>query len=139
MQRVGADIKKKFMDSVKSTWNTVYQMATFGGKTENLEQEIDRVLEGEINQQEMETNSTGSAEDLDPDMGPGRLNGGRRIDFVLQEGPLESINEYVFALGSHVCYWASEDTMLMMLREIYATMGVFTKTSQAEQDFYGFA
>ena len=35
----------------------------------------------------------------------GRLNGGRRIDYVLQEKPIESLNEYLFALGSHVCYW----------------------------------
>lgn len=35
----------------------------------------------------------------------GRLNGGQRIDYVLQEKPIESLNEYLFALGSHVCYW----------------------------------
>lgn len=35
----------------------------------------------------------------------GSLNGGRRIDYVLQEAPLESFNEYIFALSSHVCYW----------------------------------
>uniref|UniRef100_A0A8C4QXV0 DDHD domain-containing protein n=1 Tax=Eptatretus burgeri TaxID=7764 RepID=A0A8C4QXV0_EPTBU len=35
----------------------------------------------------------------------GRLNGGRRVDFVLQEAPIESVNEYLFALQSHLCYW----------------------------------
>ena len=35
----------------------------------------------------------------------GKLNGGCRIDYVLQEAPLESFNEYLFALTSHVCYW----------------------------------
>lgn len=35
----------------------------------------------------------------------GQLNGGRRIDYVLQEKPIESFNEYLFALGSHACYW----------------------------------
>lgn len=35
----------------------------------------------------------------------GRLNGGQRIDYVLQEKPIESLNEYLFALSSHVCYW----------------------------------
>lgn len=35
----------------------------------------------------------------------GRLNGGRRVDYVLQEAPLEFFNEYLFALTSHVCYW----------------------------------
>ena len=35
----------------------------------------------------------------------GQLNGGKRIDYVLQEAPLESFNEYLFAMGSHACYW----------------------------------
>lgn len=35
----------------------------------------------------------------------GKLNGGCRIDYVLQEAPLESFNEYLFALTSHVVYW----------------------------------
>lgn len=35
----------------------------------------------------------------------GNLNGGNRIDYVLQEAPLESFNEYLFALTSHVGYW----------------------------------
>lgn len=39
------------------------------------------------------------------DLPLGQLNGGRRIDYVLQEAPLEFFNEYIFALTSHVCYW----------------------------------
>lgn len=39
------------------------------------------------------------------DIGVGQLNGGRRIDYVLQEKPIESFNEYLFALASHACYW----------------------------------
>ena len=35
----------------------------------------------------------------------GRLNQGQRFDFVLQEKPIEILNEYLFALSSHVCYW----------------------------------
>lgn len=35
----------------------------------------------------------------------GLLNGGNRIDYVLQEKPIESFNEYLFALQSHLCYW----------------------------------
>lgn len=35
----------------------------------------------------------------------GKLNDSKRIDYVLQEAPLEFINEYIFALSSHVCYW----------------------------------
>jgi hypothetical protein len=35
----------------------------------------------------------------------GQLNSGRRIDYVLQEKPIETVNEYLFALGAHLCYW----------------------------------
>lgn len=42
MTRVSADIKEKLVDSVKSTWNTVYQLAMFN-RGENLEQEVDKV------------------------------------------------------------------------------------------------
>ena len=35
----------------------------------------------------------------------GKLNSGNRIDYVLQEAPLESFNEYLFALTSHVGFW----------------------------------
>ncbi|KAF5892770.1 phospholipase DDHD2 isoform X2, partial [Clarias magur] len=34
----------------------------------------------------------------------GKLNGGRRIDYVLQEKPIECFNEYLFAIQSHLCY-----------------------------------
>ncbi|CAF0726830.1 unnamed protein product [Brachionus calyciflorus] len=49
----------------------------------------------------------------------GRMNKGRRIDYVLQESPIESFNEYLFALASHVCYWESDDTLLLIIKEIY--------------------
>ncbi|XP_073510039.1 triacylglycerol hydrolase DDHD2 isoform X2 [Phyllobates terribilis] len=52
----------------------------------------------------------------------GMLNGGQRFDYVLQEKPIESFNEYLFALQSHLCYWTSEDTALLFLKEIYQTM-----------------
>lgn len=52
----------------------------------------------------------------------GTLNRGRRFDFVLQETPIESFNEYLFAIQSHLCYWESEDTALLVLREIYGNV-----------------
>merc|ERR1711953_1112061 len=54
------------------------------------------------------------------------INQGARVDHVLQEAPMESFNEYVFALASHLCYWESEDTMLLILRQIYANVGVYS-------------
>ena len=59
------------------------------------------------------------------------LNEGKRIDYVLQEAPYESFNEYVFALGSHLCYWESEDTSLMILKDIYGLLDVLTDEQMA--------
>ncbi|XP_010894631.1 phospholipase DDHD2 isoform X3 [Esox lucius] len=69
--------------------------------------------------------STGSAEEEEGhQVQVGMLNGGRRIDYVLQEAPIESFNEYLFAIQSHLCYWESEDTALLLLKEIYDKLGV---------------
>ncbi|KAK2718926.1 hypothetical protein QYM36_006067 [Artemia franciscana] len=54
----------------------------------------------------------------------GFLNEGRRIDYVLQESPLESIGEYFSALFSHFWYWRSEDTLLLILKEIYSNLNI---------------
>ena len=35
----------------------------------------------------------------------GCLNLGRRVDYVLQEKPIEKLNQYLFALSSHLSYW----------------------------------
>ncbi|CAF1367653.1 unnamed protein product [Adineta steineri] len=48
----------------------------------------------------------------------GKLNQGRRIDYVLQHRPIEVLNDYLFAFASHVSYWDSEDTMLLIMKEI---------------------
>lgn len=54
------------------------------------------------------TNTSGASSEVDTgetDLALGKINSGRRIDYVLQEAPLEIINEYLFAITSHVCYW----------------------------------
>ncbi|VDN18231.1 unnamed protein product, partial [Dibothriocephalus latus] len=55
----------------------------------------------------------------DPSLFSSQLNQGRRIDFVLQEGPLESLNDYLFALSSHAVYWESQDCVLFILTELF--------------------
>lgn len=42
MSRVGADLKNRLMDSVKNTWNSVYQIAMFKG-TQTLDDVVDKV------------------------------------------------------------------------------------------------
>ncbi|CAD1469250.1 unnamed protein product, partial [Heterotrigona itama] len=106
MARVGADLKQRLLDSVRNTWNSVYQLAVFH-KSDNstLEREIDKVMEEQLQQtvSDHQTNDDGGAE-----FKVGKLNSGRRIDYVLQEAPFEE----------------SEDTMLMILKEIYGSTGV---------------
>ena len=51
----------------------------------------------------------------------GRLNGGQRIDYVLQEKPIESLNEYLFALSSHVCYWWVMSFPLLLYARVWTT------------------
>lgn len=105
MARVGADLKQKVLDSVKSTWNSIFQLSMFY-KPDNqaLASEIDKVVEEQLQQSQNEIeqriNDDGGANIM-----IGKLNGGRRIDYVLQEAPFEYINEYIFALTSHICYW----------------------------------
>lgn len=54
----------------------------------------------------------------------GRLNCGRRLDYVLQEKPIELFNEYIFAFTSHANYWQNEDSALIILNEIYGEENV---------------
>ena len=49
--------------------------------------------------------SVDSVADLKEENSIGALNQGRRIDYVLQEKPIEKLNEYLFAISSHLCYW----------------------------------
>lgn len=105
MARVGADIKQRLIDSVKSTWNTVYQLAMFGRADDALEKEVDHAIASHLEARARtesvceEDSSGGTTLNL------GVINQGRRVDYVLQEAPLESFNEYVSAITSHVCYW----------------------------------
>ncbi|GLV42976.1 Phosphatidic Acid Phospholipase A1 [Carabus blaptoides fortunei] len=136
MARVGADLKQRLMDSMKSTWNSVYQLAMFHRPdSTSLEAQVDQVIEERINEEECERMSADliGEEDTETDLPVGILNNGRRIDYVLQEAPFEFINEYIFALTSHVCYWESEDTMLLILKEIYSSMGILTDNKIPQQ------
>ncbi|XP_012281532.1 SEC23-interacting protein [Orussus abietinus] len=133
MARVGADLKQKLLDSVRSTWNSVYQLAMFHRPdNQALELEIDKVVEEQLQKAPSELDQL-VVDDGGADLNVGKLNGGRRVDYVLQEAPFEYINEYIFALTSHVCYWESEDTMLMMLKEIYGSTGIQTDAQLPQQ------
>ncbi|OWF51709.1 phospholipase DDHD2-like isoform X2 [Mizuhopecten yessoensis] len=129
LSRVGADIKQKIVDSLKSTWTTINDFAkahrsepTLG---DSLEQQVDSQISSvmhDLSQEEDDKLSIASSPEEDIYMG--QMNEGRRIDYVLQERPIESFNDYLFALASHGCYWESEDTVLLVIRELYGPMGI---------------
>lgn len=133
MARVGADLKQKLIDSVKHTWNSFYQLALFH-KPDNqaLEREIDKVVEEQLQKQPSVPDQHNN-DDNGANLKIGKLNHGRRIDYVLQEAPFEYINEYIFALTSHICYWESEDTILLILKEIYGSRGIQTDAQLPQQ------
>lgn len=107
MARVGADLKQRVVDSMKSTWNSLYQLALFNkqstSSTENLT-EVHDVFKDEMEKNNEEQDEI-NLETQTTDLPLGILNKGRRVDYVLQEAPFEFFNEYIFALTSHVCYW----------------------------------
>lgn len=111
------DLKKKVMDSVWSSLSAIYNTAT--GSNDQAEQRVNEAVEQKLEEDD-------ALDSSNPSVINSMLNGGHRIDHVLQEAPYESFNEYVFALGSHLCYWESEDTVLMILKDIYSLLGVIT-------------
>ena len=48
------------------------------------------------------------------------FNNGERIDHVLQEKTFEKLNEYLFAMQSHLCYWGSKDSALFICEQLYS-------------------
>lgn len=123
LTRVGADIKQKIMDSLKSTWNTINEFAkAHRNQDESLEQHVDSQMSSVM--QELDDDQSSIASSQQEEIYMGQLNEGHRIDYVLQERPIESFNDYLFALSSHGCYWESEDTVLLVLKELYSPQGM---------------
>lgn len=123
MARVGADLKQRIVDSIQSTWNSFYQLAMFHRQDEvSLEAEVDKALQQQL--RERQDSESEELEQASIDLPLGALNNNRRVDYVLQEAPFEIFNEYIFAMRSHTCYWESEDTILLVLKEIYSQMSI---------------
>lgn len=103
LQHVTADIKTRFMSSVKNVTDTVCALNPLN-KTVNqksIEKEVEQVLDKQLSMEGVE--KLESPKDETPtELNLGMLNQGRRFDHVLQEAPLEFFNEYLFALASHM-------------------------------------
>ena len=128
MNRVSTDIKSKFMTSFKQVTETVCALNPLLKNINHkaIEQEVNEVLQQQLNKEkpQEQLDSPVKLTENDENLPLGKLNNSKRLDYVLQEAPLEFFNEYLFALTSHVCYWESADTILFIVKEIYSSMGV---------------
>ncbi|XP_024909030.1 phospholipase DDHD2 isoform X1 [Cynoglossus semilaevis] len=125
LTRMSMDLKNNVLGSLRIAWQSFSRLPVTAlppveegeTTTQNNLEETQGVCE------EAET-SMSAEQNQQPEIKVGMLNRGRRIDYVLQEKPIESFNEYLFAIQSHLCYWESEDTALLLLKEIYDNLGV---------------
>ncbi|KAL4841845.1 hypothetical protein H8958_016819 [Nasalis larvatus] len=116
LSRMGSDLKQGFISSLKSAWQTLNEFARAHTSSTQLQEELEKVanqIKEEEEKQVVEAEKVVESPDFSKDedyLGKvGMLNGGRRIDYVLQEKPIESFNEYLFALQSHLCYCYPQD------------------------------
>ncbi|NWI83565.1 DDHD2 Phospholipase, partial [Dryoscopus gambensis] len=124
LTRMSVDLKNNLLGSLRVAWQSFTRApvpALEAGSTE-AEAEAEAGTEKQPDTKPEETPA--AVKEETPLINVGRLNGGNRIDYVLQEKPIESFNEYLFALQGHLCYWESEDTVLLVLKEIYQTQGI---------------
>lgn len=133
LSRMGSDLKQGFISSLKTAWQTLNDFARAHTSSIQLHEQLAMVASQIKAEEEMQKDeddsklvveSPESMKEEETQVKVGMLNGGNRIDYVLQEKPIESFNEYLFALQSHLCYWESEDTALLILKEIYKSMDV---------------
>ncbi|KAM7416580.1 hypothetical protein PAMA_018572 [Pampus argenteus] len=128
LTRMSMDLKNNVLGSLRTAWQSFARLPVAAlPPVEEGETTIERNLqETQVSAAvcEEEDPSVSGEQTEQPEIKVGMLNGGRRIDFVLQEKPIECFNEYLFAIQSHLCYWESEDTALLLLKEIYDKLGV---------------
>ncbi|CAH8518523.1 unnamed protein product [Dicrocoelium dendriticum] len=145
LARVGSDLRAKLYQSVQATWRTLQEFARshrIRGNQTDPSQDVAGDDDGAANTFSKELSQMdsqpGDREDVGSYFSEGdmtfssQLNKCKRIDFVLQEAPLESFSDYLFALGSHAAYWESKDTSLFLLTETYAVQSVTPVTSEPQ-------
>ena len=120
--KVSEDLKQRMYGQFKNAWSSLSELAKLpktmstyndtpiqasisnSSSLNNLVVESKtETLEVNMSEEKKETQEAESCSEEKIKMG--KINGGRRIDYVLQESPIESFNEYLFALASHACYW----------------------------------
>ncbi len=132
LTKVGGDMMKAGGDIIKNAWSTFSDTQAFFKKlprpsmnmieaTTNLQQEQQAadVIQSKSTSEPDQVQAKPAGVDDESQCNFGRINKGKRIDYVLQESPFESFNDYLFALASHACYWESEDTLLLIVKQLY--------------------
>ncbi|XP_011370646.1 triacylglycerol hydrolase DDHD2 isoform X5 [Pteropus medius] len=126
LTRMSMDLKNNLLGSLRMAWKSFTRAQYPALQASETAEETEAEPESSSEKpSDINTEETSVAVKEVPPINVGMLNGGQRIDYVLQEKPIESFNEYLFALQSHLCYWESEDTVLLVLKEIYQTQGIF--------------
>uniref|UniRef100_A0A8B9GEL5 DDHD domain containing 2 n=1 Tax=Amazona collaria TaxID=241587 RepID=A0A8B9GEL5_9PSIT len=124
LTRMSVDLKNNLLGSLRVAWQSFTRAPLPALEAASTEGEAEAETSTEKQPDtKAEEPPPAVKEEVSP-INVGRLNGGNRIDYVLQEKPIESFNEYLFALQGHLCYWESEDTVLLVLKEIYQTQGI---------------
>ncbi|KFV18282.1 Phospholipase DDHD2, partial [Tauraco erythrolophus] len=124
LTRMSVDLKNNLLGSLRVAWQSFTRAPLPALEAASTEAEAEAEA-GTEKQPDTKPDEPPPAVKEEPSLiNVGRLNGGNRIDYVLQEKPIESFNEYLFALQGHLCYWESEDTVLLVLKEIYQTQGI---------------
>ncbi|XP_034859916.1 phospholipase DDHD2 isoform X2 [Mirounga leonina] len=106
LTRMSMDLKNNLLGSLRMAWKSFtrapYPALQASETTEETEAESESSSEklSDVNTEETPV----AVKEEVPPINVGMLNGGQRIDYVLQEKPIESFNEYLFALQSHLCY-----------------------------------
>ncbi|XP_062994934.1 phospholipase DDHD2 [Elgaria multicarinata webbii] len=125
LTRMSMDLKNNLLGSLRTAWQSFTRTslpAVEAGAPVEAEHELEAEASSEKQSEEKPEEPATAVKEEPTPINVGMLNGGHRIDYVLQEKPIESFNEYLFALQGHLCYWESEDTVLLVLKEIYQTM-----------------
>ncbi|NXC75410.1 DDHD2 Phospholipase, partial [Anhinga anhinga] len=124
LTRMSVDLKNNLLGSLRVAWQSFTRAPLPAVEAASTDAEAEAEAGAEKQSDPKPEETPAAVKEEASLINVGRLNGGNRIDYVLQEKPIESFNEYLFALQGHLCYWESEDTVLLVLKEIYQTQGI---------------
>ncbi|XP_015792502.1 phospholipase DDHD2-like [Tetranychus urticae] len=133
--KMGTDLKEKVYNSLKPVWDSLYglkRVRSITSFTDNQEPSPTPSTSSNAKEADFESD-LGTTDDEESKLDDEnkiidlsnldhpcyKFNSTGRVDYVLQEAPIEFFNGYIFALATHTCYWQSEDTALFVLRNIY--------------------